>query len=317
MKARTALICGLLGLAWLGISPAGSSADGVGASSGKGVAAINISPQIAGDDHRYVAFQRKDGVPVVLDTWNGRTRSLDGARYCQPRDIGGRRVLLICPGEEASEDDTGFRARTGSVLGGPTRLLARAHRLVDAYGIGRFWVSIDIRTQPNQTPAYYFLNWRNGNIRGVWPELMRRGRDLDSRKLKPLRVKAFEPRFERRPGPSETPPTVCRGRDVVVTDWKQELRLWWSRDRSVRLGKGGMYRYECEWHESLRIGSGRVTWSRGPVVHAYDYRTGHRFRQRHSSGARVMPVRDGVVIAERIRKADRYTTVYRLRLKRL
>lgn len=307
-RRRRLVALGLIVAAGAALSFLG--ADRAGAA---GISALNISPQIASDDERYVAFQRRNGVPTVLDTQTGDLSPLKGATWCQPRDIGARRVLLICPGQDArpKRGDTGFRARTGSVLGGRTRPLAKSRKIHDAYAIGRYWVSVSGEvTRPGQAPSIRFLNWRKGFMKNVFPG----GYDLDSRKLKRREVADFTPDPKGYPNPYVDPLVICRGKDVLVTDWKGELRLWWSEDESVRLGKGGFLEEGCKWHGSFRIGSSSVTWSRGRAVHAYDYRTGVGFKRRYpKKGALIAPLASGFVVAEKIKKTGRYRTAFRVR----
>ncbi|MBN8868215.1 MAG: hypothetical protein J0H98_11730 [Solirubrobacterales bacterium] len=284
-----------------------------------GITAINISPQIASDNDRYVAFQRRNGVPVVLDTWSGKIRNLKGAIYCQPRDIGGRRVLLICPHERPRGKDTGFRARTGSVLGGKTRRLPHAKELYDAFEIGRYWVSIPTpRWDQSQSPVNWYLNWRKGNARGVWFDdpAGKWGVDLNRAKIKPAKVKRFTPEFKGYPNPFHGEPSYFRARDVVITEWKNELRLWWDRDTSVRLGRGGVIDMGNEWLSSLRVGENWVTWSKGPTVHGYNYRTGQTYKRRYAKKALIAPVRDGVVVAKKVKRFGRYYVGFRVALIR-
>lgn len=303
------LAAGLLGLFFL--------AAAAGTSSARSYNVMNVSPQIASDNHRYVSFQKRNRVPFVLDTFTGRLRRINGARSCHPRDIGGGRVLMICPHFRPTRKDTGFRAKIASVHGGQAVRLARSGDLDDAYEIGKYWVEVNYLNGPD-TPAYYYVNWRKGYITGVYPEHLYLGRDLDSRKLKVNKeIANFDPRP---PGfnPKRDELKTCRGDAVVVTEWRKQMRLFYSATDSVQLGKAGSIRYyECEWYQSIRIGPERVTWSNGPTVHAFNYLTGQRFSRRFGKpGARITPVRDGVVVAKKIKDISRFRHHFRIKLIR-
>ena len=278
---------------------------------------MNVSPQIASDNHRYVSFQRRNKVPTVLDTFTGKLKPIRYARGCHPRDIGGRRVLMICGHRKRrpKKGDTGFRAMVGSVDGGKATRLPKEKTLHDAYEIGKYWVSIAYRPD---NPPFKFVNWRTGEKRTVGNPY--NGRDLDSRNLKPLKLKKFTPDPKGYPDPFPPPYdplALCRGENVVVSEWKHELRLWWSRSRSVRLSKGGFMYDDCEWYESIRIGPEAVSWSKGPTVHAYNYRSGRRFDRRFPKpGARITPMRDGVVVAEKIKNVTKFRHIFRIKFYR-
>lgn len=313
MKPRTliSLVAVALFLGLAGPGPAQAAKQ-------PGITAINISPQIASDDDRYVAFQRRNGVPVVLDTWRGTFRALRGANYCQPRDIGGGRVLLICPHKERRWDtDSGFRARTGSVLGGRTKPLVKSRQLADAYEIGRFWLRVEFDFRhAGQPPVYEFLNWRNGRTKYVDPApyYERGGVDLSSRRLGWARVKLFAPRIDgRRLGWEHD---ICRSADVVVAAWKRQVYLWREPSTPVRLGPLRSFGYGCDWVGPLRIGTDWMTWSNGPIVQAYNFRTGEKFKRRYGKAALITPFRDGFVVARKVRKFARYYTAFRVEVIR-
>ncbi|MCB0857381.1 MAG: hypothetical protein KDB57_04570 [Solirubrobacterales bacterium] len=280
-----------------------------------GITAINISPQIASDNDRYVSFQRRNGMPVVLDTWRGTFKVLRGAWHCHPRDIGGGRVLMICPHSRPAEDNSGFYARTGSVLGGKTIPLARSREISDAYEIGRYWVPVQLRRELR----FAFLNWRTGALRKYrarhWYAFG--AMDLDHPNLGRADIQTFTPDVAGSPLPWYATVSVCRGRDVVITDWRGELRLWSDRDHSVLLGAGHLFYDVCQWHQSIRIGTNWVTWSRGRALYAYNFRTGERFNRRYKLGSHITPIRDGVVIARRLERYGKFYKAYRIRVIRL
>jgi len=293
-----------------------ASVPAAGAAQRWGVTAINISPQIASDDDRYVAFQRRNGIPVVLDTETGEFHALRGALYCQPRDIGGGRVLLICPHHRPTGKRTGFIARTGPVEGGPTKPLAKSGKLEDAYEIGRNWVAVKIPADNRLDPNFGFLNWRDGRLAkymAMSGAYAFGGVNLDGEKLKPSEARRFAPRFEVARQPDEARPHICRGSSGVVTDWRGELRFWWTSNRSVRLGVGGILFSTCQWYQSIRIGENWVTWSRGRSLHAYNLRTGRRLDRRFPAGSKITPMNDGVVIAKKLKDHGRYYTAFRVR----
>jgi len=285
-----------------------------------GITAINVSPQIASDNNRYVSFQRRNGMPVVLDTWRGKYKVLRGAWHCHPRDIGGGRVLLICPHSRPTKKNSGFHARTGSVHGGKTIPLAGSRKINDAFEIGRFWVPVQIgRVSTDGRIKFRYLNWRTGTMKRYRPTYWWAygSVDLDHPRLAPADIQTFRPKVQEGPLPSYAVVSTCRGKDVVVTDWRNELRLWWSRTDSVLLGKGHLFYDDCQWHQSIRIGDNWVTWSRGRALHAYNFRTGQRFNRRYRLASHVTPIRDGVVIARRLERYGKFYKAYRIRVIRL
>ena len=305
--AGGAFLLVVLGLIWSGASsPDMASAKG-------GISATNISPQIASDNDRYVAFQRRNRIPTVLDTYTGEFNPLKGAWYCQPRDIGGERVLLICPHGPGGKHTTGFRARVGSVHGGKTIRLARSNHIYDAYEIGRYWVSIGGDSYPGYQTSYDFINWRKGYLKNASST----DRDLDSRKLKRLDLQSFKPDPKGYPNPYVDPLHICRRENFVFTDWKGELRLWSSENSSIRIGNGGFLGNGCKWYGSFRVGPSVISWNVGPVVHAYNYVTGAHYDKRYKKpGVRVTPIRDGIVVAKKIKKFNKFRKVFHLEVIR-
>jgi hypothetical protein len=300
-------LAGLLFIA----GPADASVDGW-------TRAINISPQIASDDSRYVAFQRRNAVPVVVDTWTGRSRMISKAKHCQPRDIGAGRVLMICPHKKRTGSDTGFRAKTASVKGGKAAELFKTRKIYDAYEIGRYWVAISTYTSYSSGPVYdAYLNWRTGFIKEMDQYNVKSAIDLNRKAIRWTDVKWFTPRFKGYPNPFFPEPVLCRGKDVVISDWKGQLRLWWDSRRSVRIGRGDLFPDGCSWLESMRIGRNWVTWKNGPVTHGYNFRTGERFDRRFTPGTKITPVRDGVVVARETHRYGKYFKTYMVRFFRL
>lgn len=280
------------------------------AEAGPWIPAVNISPQIASDNERYVAFQRRNRIPTVLDTWTGKFRMIRKAWTCQPRAIGGRRVLLICPHQRnKGNEDSGFRAKTASVDGGPAKPLVRSRKIYDAYGIGKYWIPIE-----GDGPIFYrYLNWRTGGVKRL-SYRAESGIDLDRRGIHWADVARFTPNFKGYPNPFWSDPEICRGKDVVIAEWKDELTLWTDSDTSVELGNGtDLLPEACKWYGSLRIGSEWVTWRRGPVMHAYNFRTGARFDRRFTPGTKITPVRDGVVVAKEIKRYGKNYKAYRVK----
>ena len=304
-NVRWLLVAGIAGIVWFAAAPSPASAGSYNA--------MNVSPQIASDNHRYVSFQKRNRIPYVLDTFTGKLERIKGAYACHPRDIGGDRVLMICPHKRRPKhDDTGFRARVASVHGGPSTMLPHSRRLHDAFEIGKVWVSVGYHPD---NPPRKFVNWQTGIKRTV--RHVKNGRDLDSKTLKPLKLQKFTPKPKGYPPEDVGDFSVCRGENVVVTEFRDDLTLWWSKDRSVRIGKGGFLYYDCEWYDPLRIGPEAVAWSVGPAVHAYNYRTGQSFDRRFGkAGSRITPVRDGVVIARKIRNVGKFRHLFKIKLIR-
>lgn len=302
---RGLVLIGLVGAMLIGLFGAGS------AEARGWIPAVNISPQIASDNERYVAFQRRNRVPTVMDTWTGSFRMIEKAWRCQPRAIGAGRVLLICPHTRSEGKDTGFRAKTASVKGGPAKDLAHGRKVYDAYGIGRFWIPIE-----GDGPVFYaYLNWRTGGIKRLSYKA-KSGIDLDRRRIRWADVKRFTPNFKGYPNPFWSDPELCRGEDVVISDWKDELRLWFDPDRSVRLGRGGFLETGCKWYGSMRIGTPWVTWKKRNSLHGYNFRTGQRFDRGFPSGSKITPVRDGVVVTEEISRINKFYKTYRVKFFR-
>lgn len=221
---------------------------------------------------------------------------------------------MICPHSKPrpKKHDTGFRAKVVSVLGGPATRLPKSRFFHDAYDIGKVWVSVGYHPD---NPARRFVNWQTGIRRSV--RHVFNGRDLDSPTLKPLKLQKFTPEPKGYPPDDLGDFSVCRGGDVVVTEFRDDLTLWWSKYRSVRIGKGGFLYYDCEWYDPLRIGPETVTWSKGPTVHAYNYRTGERFNRRFGkSGSRITPVCNGVVIARKIQDIGKFRHLFKVKLIR-
>ncbi|MCB0857382.1 MAG: hypothetical protein KDB57_04575 [Solirubrobacterales bacterium] len=304
----------LVFVAMLCLCGLGVSATASQAAQRWGITAINISPQIATDNDRYVSFQRRNRIPVVLDTWTGTIRAIRKAFACQPRDIGSRRVLLICPHHRSREGDTGFRAKTASVTGGEAKPLIKSRKIYDAYEIGKYWIPTS-----GEGPVYYsYLNWRTGRTKEMNYNV-RSGIDLDRRAIFWADVQNFTPNFKGYPNPFFGDPVLCRGKEVVISDWKGVLRLWWDEDRSVKIGNGDLLYYggnPCSWHQSLRIGSQWVTWRKGRSLHGYNFRTGARFGQRFAPGSKIAPLRDGVVVAKELKRYGKYYKAYRVRVIR-
>jgi hypothetical protein len=316
VKARGLIAALIPALAALALAMLPSAAESAGR---PGITAINISPQIASDNDRYVAFQRRNGMPVVLDTWRGTFKVLRGAWHCHPRDIGGGRVLMICPHSRPTKKNSGFRARTGSVQGGKTIPLVKSREISDAFEIGRYWVPVELRREGYGPIEFAFLNWRTGALKKYraahWWAFG--AMDLDRPGLGRADIQTFTPAVAGRPLQRNATLSVCRGRDVVITDWRGELRLWRDREHSVLLGRGHLFYDVCQWHQSIRIGREWVTWSRGGAVHAYNFRTGERFDHRYKAGSRITPIRDGVVVAIKRKRHWKYYTSYWVRLIRL
>jgi hypothetical protein len=187
--------------------------------------------------------------------------------------------------------------------------LPKMRHIGDAYDIGKYWVSVSYHPD---NPPFRFLNWRTGEMRTVRHVL--NGRDLNSRDLKPMKLQKFTPRPPGYSPDRDVNLSVCRGRDVVVTEYGNELRLWWSQSSSVQIGRGGFLYDNCEWYDPLRIGSHKVTWSKGPSVHAYNYETGAHFDRRFKyPGSRITPVRDGVIVAIKGKTLGKYYHKFRLK----
>jgi len=283
------------------------------------IKAMNISPQIASDNDRYVAFQGRDKVPFVIDTWTGENQRIADARFCHPRQIGSGRVLMICPHRPRSKGDTGFRARVAYVNGGGSIPLKNSEKIWDAYEIGDYWVGIASNGYPGG-PAYTkFLNWRSGEIKKVKSRNFPSGVDLDSPEISPGDMATFTPAFKGLPNPFFGRPLLCRGESVVLVDWKRQFRLWTDENHSVKLGRGDVFGAEqrCQWWQSIRIGDDWVTWSKRHTVHAYNYRTGQRFNRTYRFPAKITPIRDGVVVAVKTKKFGEYFKGFRVRVIRL
>jgi len=249
-----------------------------------------ISPhalaRIATDERRYVAYLDASGTPRVWDTRTGGIHSIEGADGCAPGDVGGGRVLLVCPRTETlvsfiddvpwDRQDSGYRARTASVLGGASAPLRNSKWMARAHEIGRHWVKIDpfcfssSSSSCSEMSMYTtFMNWRTGKYRSFPPRPGDfRARDLDSPNLVGL-----EPRS-----------------NVETAGIKRS---------------GG---------KDIRVGDPWVTWMKGSSVKAFNYETGQRFKRRFGSkGARIAPVRAGLVIARPIGDRDG-GHAYRLKL---
>jgi hypothetical protein len=274
--------------------------------------------QIATDERRYVAYlDATTRMPRVWDTWTGAIRTIEGAADCAPRDVGGDRVLLECPPGEtiidfidhvpSDQQDSGYRARTASVLGGPSVPLPDSKWIATAYEIGRYWVryepfcfsSSGSSCSELSVPAY-FENWRTGKGRSIWPHPGDyRSRNLDSARLAPYRAPFKIKTFGNKLFKKYTYPTMCWNDRVLAAYGGKQLVLFYSKKKWVKLGRTDEIGFNCYGTMSVRVGRPWVTWSHGDRVRAFNYRTGQRFNRRFESDeALIAPIRGGVVIAE-------------------
>ncbi len=288
---RSAVLLFTLGLLGAGISGLAASANAA--------RAIDTAP-MASDGVRYFAYLTPKGVPAVLDTWTGKTNLISGARNCQPLDVGGGRVLLTC-----GKADKNFMrtTKTASARGGKARKLPH-----NKYGfwnsIGKYWVEggVPCTGTGGCLGGHNYVNWRTGRIgspKGI-------PGDFDDANLDRPRLHYKSPPFV--PAGFENSWKVCWAGGVVVTD-TGKIRVWKSRHSSMVIGTGDGFKNGCDSYGGLRIGSGRVTWNRGPVVHEYNTWTGMSYRRRLKKPTLIVPVRDGAVIAMKTRDGkihDRY-----------
>ena len=261
--------------------------------------AIN-SALMATDGARYFAYMTPKRVPVVLDTWTGKVNRITGAKGCQPLDVGGSRVLLSCGKADGNHMK---ETRTASARGGKA---VRTPRGKTGYwfAIGKYWLEGNnpCTGTGGCLGGRAYLNWRTGKNGYPGGELTDWSRaDLDRRRLLYI-----SPEFI--PAGFASSWKLCWDGDVMVTD-AGKIRVWSSHSQSMVIGKGGLLKNQCDSYSSLKVGSGRVVWNRGRVIHEYNTETGMSYRRRLKNVARVVPVRDGVVIAMKVGKtptANRY-----------
>jgi hypothetical protein len=260
--------------------------------------AIDTAP-MASDGVRYFAYLTPKRVPAVLDTWRQETNLISNARGCQPLDVGGSRVLLTCG---RADSDSMRITKTASARGG------KAVRVPNGksgfwYSIGRYW----LEGNPPCTGTggclggRAYLNWRTGkrgNPQGI-------PGDFDRANLNRKRIAYQAPPFV--PASHVKGFQVCWAGNVFVTD-DGKIRVWSSRRNSMVIGRGGVLESACDPYQGLSVGSGRVTWNRGRVIHAYNTRSGMSYKRKLKKPTKIVPVRDGAVIAMKTRDArhDRY-----------
>ena len=264
-------------------------------------AAIEVNGDLAANT-RYVSYLRPDGVPVVLDTRNSAVRVITGADDCRPEDTGGGRVLLICEEPSIYAKGPPVPPRTASVKGGrsvPVPHYVKGQSFVE---IGRFWLKGRHPCGGACPPSTLYKDWRNGRQKSIHPFANNASyyRNLNTRGLRRLPEMPFEPRIDPGPGPVYRGYSSCYNRRVVVTDTGDDLRLWRSPHRSEIIGRGSVFSFECWFDQSLRIGAGLITWSKGRHLFAYDISSGFRIERRlkKSGWAAITPVRGGIVTSE-------------------
>lgn len=291
---RTAVLLlslGLLGAGALGLASTANAAR-----------AIDSAP-MASDGVRYFAYLTPKGVPAVLDTWTEKTNLIRGAKDCQPLDIGGGRVLLTCG--KADKDHMRI-TRTASARGGMARKLPH-NKSGFWFSIGKYWVegNVPCTGTGGCLGGRAYVNWRTGAIDspGGIPD------DFDRANLDRVKLRYQSPPFV--PAGFENSWKVCWNGDVFVTD-NGRIRVWKNRHSSMVIGKGGVLKYECDNYQGLGVGSNRVTWNRGPVIHEYNVASGMSYRRRLKKPTRIVPVRDGAVIAMKNRDG-RVHDHYRIR----
>ncbi|MCB0863119.1 MAG: hypothetical protein KDB48_06745 [Solirubrobacterales bacterium] len=284
---------GLLGVGSLGLTASANAAA---------AAAIDAAP-MASDGVRYFAYKTPKRAVVVLDTWKQETNLIRGAANCRPLDVGGSRVLLRC-----GKIDSNFMGvtKTASARGGKVRLLPH-NKSGYWHGIGKYWVE-------GNTPCTgtggclggrAYVNWRTGKTGYPDGELTDWSRaDLDRKRLLYI-----SPRFI--PAGFAKSWKLCWDENTMVTD-AGRIRVWSSHSDSMVIGNGGLLEYECDNYSRLQVGSGRVVWNRGRVIHEYNTVNGMSYKRRLKKPTRIVPVRDGAVIAMRVRDGETHDR-YRIR----
>lgn len=282
---------GLLGAGMLGLASTANAAR-----------AIDSAP-MASDGVRYFAYLTPKGVPAVLDTWTQKTNLIRGAKDCQPLDVGGGRVLLTCG--KADKDHMRL-TRTASARGGKARKLPH-NKYGFWYSIGKYWVEggVPCTGTGGCLGGRNYVNWRTGRIGTVGGELTDWSRaDLDRPRLLYIGPKFIPAGFA-------NSWKLCWDEQTMVTD-AGRIRVWSSHSDSMVIGRGGILKYECNSYTSLKVGSGRVVWNRGPVVHEYNTANGMSYKRRLAKPTRIVPVRDGAVIAMKTRDGKKHDA-YRIR----
>ncbi|HMT05592.1 MAG: hypothetical protein KDB48_03105 [Solirubrobacterales bacterium] len=261
--------------------------------------AINTAP-MASDGVRYFAYMTPRRIPVVLDTWRRETNPIRNAKGCQPLDVGGSRVLLTCGKADKEHMRT---TKTASARGGKARRLP--HNKSGFWNsIGRYWVegNAPCTGTGGCLAGRVYVNWRTGKIdspKGI-------PGNFDEANLERPKLRYRSPAFI--PAGFANTWKVCWAGEIVVTDTGR-IRVWRNRHRSVVIGTGDNLRSGCNSFGGLRIGSGKVTWNRGRVIHAYNAVTGMDYSRRLANPTKIVPVRDGAVVAMKVRdgtKQDRY-----------
>lgn len=280
----------------LGLLGAGSLLSAAPANAARAI----DSAAMASDGVRYFAYMTPNRVPVVLDTWRRETNRITGAKGCRPLDVGGSRVLLTC----GKPDENYMRiTRTASARGG------RAVRVVRGktgywFAIGKYWLEGNnpCTGTGGCLGGRAYLNWRNGtsgHISGI-------PGDFDRANLNRKRLAYEKPPFI--PAGFADSWKVCWAGNVFVTD-RGKIRVWYSPLNWTVIGNGGVLKSLCDSYSSLKIGSRRVVWNRGPVIHAFNTANGMSYKRRLKKPTRIVPVRDGAVIAMKTRdgkKHDRF-----------
>ncbi len=264
--------------------------------------AIDSAP-MASDGVRYFAYLTPKRAVVVLDTFKHETNLIRGARNCRPLDVGGSRVLLRCG--KIDSDHMGV-TKTASARGGKVRLLPH-NKSGYWYSIGKYWVEggVPCTGTGGCLGGRAYVNWRTGQIDspGGIPD------DFDRANLDRVNLGYRKPPFV--PAGAEFNWKVCWNGDVFVTD-NGKIRVWSSRSNSMVIGNGGLLDYECDNYSRLQVGSGRVVWNRGRVIHEYNTANGMSYKRRLKKPTRIVPVRDGAVIAMRVKDGENHDR-YRIR----
>lgn len=249
---RTLLATGLALAALIAPAAAGAAPPKVAPGSAKPQhIGTSRGPAVA-DGARYVALRPRAGRLVIVDARRGRARTRRVARTCVQHDVALRRVLLSCT--------RGHHPALLSIRSGRVRRVPRESPPLGAryFQLGRHWI---FGWGCHRTCFTAVLNWRTGEARaGCVP--VEDPCDLDRPEPSPLR-----PCGTRMRTLAYRHPYAVR---FLGAGSRPTLAVTRCGRRTVRLSR--CFR-DCVF---VRVSSRMLTWAEGPVVHAYDLRTGRR-----------------------------------------
>lgn len=283
--------------------------------------AINTKYHLVSDGSRFVAFQKPDGTPTVLDSRTGEVRKIRGAGGCKPASVAYGRVLVDCADHYYDEAPP---SRIASAWTGKSREIRNSRKWDDyRFGeLGKFWVRADCQPGPCYTTTY--TNFRSGKRRvfstvGLAPKrlpdgLGTRDYELDYRHFGRLEPHPYFSIFSR---DFDWYSYIDFGRHYYLLNESDGLYVVRSPHMRVRIG--GRLPYDGTTVESRLVfrGSGKLVWTKGRWLRAYDLGTGERIlRKLPKVPSGLTVVKQGAVVSFSTKLREDKRTISRLRIVR-